>query len=87
MLPAATVISSGGTWRYGDKDLGAIETLSREISGRYAACHGRVGFCCSASVEMTTGKAVFLSFVFPFEMTVCCLPHRHLERRDMAVWG
>ena len=56
MLPAATVISSGGTWRYGDKDLGAIETLSREISFHYAAYHGRVRFCGSAFVEMTVGR-------------------------------
>ena len=53
MLPAATVISSGGTWRYGDKDLGAIETLSREISCLLHTL-GRVRFLHSApTAEMT----------------------------------
>ena len=42
----------------GIKTSGAIEALSREISFRYAACHGRVRFCCSAFVEMTVGGSV-----------------------------
>ena len=51
--PSSRAEGHGGM---GIKISGAIETLSREISGRYAACHGRVGFCGSAFVEMTVGR-------------------------------
>ena len=70
----------------GIKTSGAIETLSREISGRYAACHGRVRFLHFASVEMTIGRGS-VSAIRPFEMTYAACRHRHLERRGTAVWG
>ena len=67
--PSSRAEGHGGM---GIKTSGAIETLSREISGRYAAYHGRVRFHHFASVEMTKWW-VGVSVICPFEMTVCCL--------------
>ena len=67
--PSSRAEGHGGM---GIKTSGAIETLSREISGRYAAYHGRVRFLHFASVEMTKWW-IGVSVICPFEMTVCCL--------------
>ena len=69
LSPSSRAEGHGGM---GIKTSGAIETLSREISFRYAAYHGRVRFLHFASVEMTTGQGG-VSVICPFEMTVCCL--------------
>ena len=55
MLPANTVISSGGTRRYGAKTLGSNETQSREISCHHglATFRGEISPLCFAFVEMT----------------------------------
>ena len=73
MLLANTVISSGGTRRYGAKTLGPNETLSREISCHHgiATFRSEISPLRFAAVEMTGVQGIVLVNLLP-GMTVCC---------------